>query len=522
MRIKQSSAALGLLAITSAFAFQPSSPLAAVRRHDVGGLRVGTSHRPIPIQYTSFSSLSATTQNDNSDKEVATIQILMSDTGGGHRASANALRDAFNVLHETEPSRYPLPIHCDIVDIYTDYGVFPYNQYVAAYKFMAEYTFLWKWVYESGATPLGLWMYDFVLELLCFGTFKECLSRNPLNINKNDKRADLVVSVHPLCQDLPLKILTSLDTNGISRKEGRTTPFVTVVTDLGGAHPSWFHERVDKCYVPSDVLRNAALDRNVNESKIVQYGLPIRRGFWRFGADYSSGAPEKQDEAAEMAGVHHKPTIRQQLGLVDLPTVLIVGGGDGMGGIVSQAKAVGERLQKLAVSSSSSYQMVVVCGNNKSAQATLSPPQMQWGDNIKVRVEGFVNNMDEFMRASDILVTKAGPGTIAEASICGLPCILSSFLPGQEEGNVPYVVDNGFGCYKGSPEGIADTVEEWFASTATTTEGSMLERMRDCALTAARPDATLDIARDLAEMLYARRAEREKGTKERAPVAAAA
>ena len=38
----------------------------------------------------------------------------------------------------------------------------------------------------------------------------------------------------------------------------------------------------------------------------------------------------------------------------------------------------------------------------------------------------------------------------------------------------------------------------------------MLERMRDCALTAARPDATLDIARDLAQMLYARREERKK------------
>jgi UDP-N-acetylglucosamine:LPS N-acetylglucosamine transferase len=77
----------------------------------------------------------------------------------------------------------------------------------------------------------------------------------------------------------------------------------------------------------------------------------------------------------------------------------------------------------------------------------------------------------------DIPVTKAGPGTIAEASICGLPCILSSFLPGQEEGYVPYVMDNGFGCYRGSPEGIADTVEEWFASTRA--KGSMLERMRD-------------------------------------------
>ena len=47
-------------------------------------------------------------------------------------------------------------------------------------------------------------------------------------------------------------------------------------------------------------------------------------------------------------------------------------------------------------------------------------------------------------------------------------------------------------------EGIAETVEEWFAATATTTEGSVLETMRESALTAARPDATLDIARDLA------------------------
>ena len=70
-------------------------------------------------------------------------------------------------------------------------------------------------------------------------------------------------------------------------------------------------------------------------------------------------------------------------------------------------------------------------------------------------------------------------------------------------------MDNGFGCYRGSPEGIADTVEEWFASTRA--KGSMLERMRDSALVAARPDATLDIAKDLADMLYARREELRKG-----------
>ena len=53
-------------------------------------------------------------------------------------------------------------------------------------------------------------------------------------------------------------------------------------------------------------------------------------------------------------------------------------------------------------------------------------------------------------------------------------------------------------------------MEEWLASTASTTEGSMLEQMRDCALTAARPDATLDIARDLADIVYARRSELKK------------
>ena len=93
----------------------------------------------------------------------------------------------------------------------------------------------------------------------------------------SDKRADMVVSVHPLTQDIPLKILNDIDSNGRSRTEGRTTPFCTVVTDLGGAHPTWFNPNVDKCYVPSDALYNAARERDVKPEQIVQLGLPIRK-----------------------------------------------------------------------------------------------------------------------------------------------------------------------------------------------------------------------------------------------------
>ena len=182
-----------------------------------------------------------------------TIQILMSDTGGGHRASANALRDALSVL-------YPAQFAVDIVDVYTDYGPFPYDQYVPAYKIMAAYPFLWDWFYHFGATPFGMALNEFFLDVFCFEPFRECLGRcTPLptegggdvtaaeakaqSCATTDRRADMVVSVHPLCQDETIKILAHLDSGGKSRAaDGRTkTPFVTVVTDLGGAHPTWFN-----------------------------------------------------------------------------------------------------------------------------------------------------------------------------------------------------------------------------------------------------------------------------------------
>lgn len=459
---------------------------------------------------TTLSSARASPSLIDNTNTPATIQILMSDTGGGHRASANALRDAFDVL-------YPGKIEVDIVDLYTDYGRFwPYNSYVEIYKIMATYTFLWKWFFEFGSTPFGLWLNDFLLELFCFDSFKECLSRPS---GSTDKRADMVVSVHPLCQDTPLKILAYLDSKGKSRNvKMRTTPFVTVVTDLGGAHPTWFNPGVDKCFVPSDVLYQAALDRNVQPSQIVEYGLPIRKGFWGnegnaqtqsretnnkpWFADLSSFLPSLgKKEQTDVSSSQAEPTtqaektkLRAQLELEQCPTVLVVGGGDGMGGIVDQALSLGQCLAEDASKNNGKYQMVVVCGKNEAAKKSLGA--VSWNEGVNVNVQGFVYNMEDWMRASDVMVTKAGPGTIAEASICGLPCMLSNFLPGQEEGNVPYVKNAGFGSYSSNPKVIAETVSSWLSSP------EKLQEMREAALKTARPSATLDIAKDLAAMVF--------------------
>ena len=369
----------------------------------------------VPSHHTrrsTFQFASATTRDDVTDNDVCTIQILMSDTGGGHRASANALRDAFDIL-------YPGKIQCDIVDIYTEYGPFwPYNDYVNGYKLMAEYDFLWDAFYHFGATDFGLCLNELLLETFCFEPFKECLNRPS---GTTSKRADMVVSVHPLCQGLPLKILAHLDTNGKTRDpNARTTPFATVVTDLGGAHPAWFHPAVDKCFVPSDVLYDCARDRKLQPSQLVEHGLPIRKGFWSTEHNAVEESLKHDKEIAQ-----EKIRLRKELGLDEkLPTVLVVGGGDGMGGIVDIAKALGNKLGEDA--DEAKYQMVVVCGKNEAAKSTLS--SVNWDKGVDVQVQGFVNNMDEWMKASDALVTKAGPGTIAEASICGLPCMLFNYL----------------------------------------------------------------------------------------------
>lgn len=81
---------------------------------------------------------------------------------------------------------------------------------------------------------------------------------------------------------------------------------------------SWSYSSVDKCFVPSDALNICAQDRNLKSSQIIQYGLPIRKGFWS-----TESLPTDKISRKEMS----KETLREELNLeTDLPTVLVVGG----------------------------------------------------------------------------------------------------------------------------------------------------------------------------------------------------
>src|SRR4029077_5840893 len=95
----------------------------------------------------------------------------------------------------------------------------------------------------------------------------------------------------------------------------------------------------------------------------------------------------------------------------------------------------------------------------------------------------------------DVVVSKAGPGTIAEALCCGVPLLLVWYLPGQERGNVEWVVDIGAGRYVPRDERLVDTVAELAAPGS-----EALATMRSAVRAAARPGGTRRIAGLIASM----------------------
>ena len=226
----------------------------------------------------------------------------------------------------------------------------------------------------------------------------------------------------------------------------------------------------------------------------------VKRGRPRRSALYMPGANARALEKArgipadvllldleDAVAPDAKETARARLGLADSAfTVLLLGGGEGMGPVAATAHAVARRLAETGTAA----QLVVICGRNKRLRQSLQ--RSEWP--IPAQVCGFVDNMQEWMAASDCVITKAGPGTIAEALIGGLPILLSGFIPGQEEGNVSYVVENGAGAYCDTPDGIADIVSDWAG-------GSELAQMADRARELGRPRAAYDIVDEIVKLM---------------------
>lgn len=369
----------------------------------------------------------------------------MSDTGGGHRASAEAIRQEIAL-------RAGLSVQVDVLDLLSDSLPAPVSLLPGTYPFLVKRTpYLWGalWHFFEREGPI-LW-----LERASVRAFVASIQAGI------DRFApDLIVSVHPLVQHLTVAALA---------RSGRSIPFVTVLTDLVTPHRGWFHPAVTRCYVPTEAALARARAAGLREEQLRCIGLPVRPAFMR-------PMPPRAD-------------LRRGLALDPLLlTVLLLGGGDGVGRMEAITRKLAAALDKRGCAA----QLVVVCGRNETLYRRLCA--RTWPQ--PVRVLGYVDNMEEWMHAADCVVTKAGPGTIAEALVCGLPLILIGAIPGQEEGNIDYVVQRGAGRYCPTPAAVSAQVLAWCGDGR-----ADFEHAADCAESLATPVATATIVEDLLALL---------------------
>jgi len=365
------------------------------------------------------------------------IVIYFSDTGGGHRSAAEAIIEAL----QTE---YGDSFTVEMVDFFKDYAPPPFNRAPDLYPEMVKAPRLWQ---ASFRATDGRAQARFLTT-----TFWPVVRREFRRLVR-DHPADLIVSVHPIATSFALRAL------------GRNhPPFFTVVTDLVTTHALWFDTRADRIFVPTEMARQRALFNKVPAEKLNVVGLPV-------AARYCAPAGNQR-------------TLRKKLGWpLDKPIVTLVGGGDGMGPLHTTALAIDESGLDLG--------MVIVCGRNEKLKAHLESET--WEN--PTFIYGFTRDLPDFMRATDIIVTKAGPGTIAEALNANLPIILYAKLPGQEDGNVTYVESENAGVWAPSSELVVRALTRWICRPSE--RQAVIENARRVAC----PDSSQRIARAIGQTL---------------------
>jgi 1,2-diacylglycerol 3-beta-galactosyltransferase len=359
----------------------------------------------------------------------------MADTGGGHRSCAEAVLES---LHR----RAGNDCQIEMVDALSGYAPFPLNRLDALYPHMVRFSQVtWEPGYRLTNTPERARLLIRAAWPIAQRTAREILVTHP---------ADLIVSFHPLYNYAML---------WAKEKEKNDTSMATVVTDMATIHAMWCAPGMTRYMVPTQQAARLACGHGVSRDLIDVTGLPINRRF-----------AELRDRP--------KPDVRRNLDLdPDLPTVLLMGGGQGLGRMYPIARAL--------ASTKLDFQLIIVAGRNPQLKLRLQLADWK----IPVRIYGFTREIPVLMAASDVLVTKAGPSTVAEALAMGLPMILSGYIPGQEDGNMKIVVRGKAGVYAPKPKQMAQTLREWLAPGSDT-----LAEYSQAARKMGRPNAADNVA----------------------------
>ncbi|HTH49568.1 MAG TPA: glycosyltransferase [Candidatus Limnocylindria bacterium] len=238
------------------------------------------------------------------------------------------------------------------------------------------------------------------------GRVREMLGR--LNASKfvahmAEFRPDVILCTHYL----PEEILGGL------KAKGKLQPWplvVSIVTDFE-AHALWQEPVVDFYCVAAEHTKARLVARGIPTGNVIVTGIPVSVRF--------RNAPVRK-------------AARKQLGLRDdLPVLLVLGGGFGVGPVAEILSVLNKVTEPI--------QLAVVCGRNQDLLRELAAVARKHPTHLL----GFVRNMQDWMSAADLIVTKPGGLTSSEALALGRPLVILNPIPGQEEANSDFLLEHG-------------------------------------------------------------------------------
>jgi processive 1,2-diacylglycerol beta-glucosyltransferase len=318
------------------------------------------------------------------------ILIATVTAGAGHLQAAAALEEAWLSLRPKDT--------VERLDVLEFTPKLYRKMYVDGYvKLVAHAPELWGMVFKKTDNPtLARKLVRFRRALAKWTTLKFIRRLKQF-------KPDVVLCTHYM----PVEILGRLQAD---RKLSPSPLTATIVTDFE-AHALWMEPVVDIYCVAAEETRTRLLARDVPAEQVVVTGIPI---------------------AAKFSDKLEPGAVRRRLGLRDdLPVLLILGGGFGMGPVASIVK----QLNKVETA----VQVVVVCGRNEALRRELAALDRRH----PTHVLGFVGNMHELMAIATIVVTKPGGLTTSEALALGRPMFILDPIPGQEAANSDFLLEQG-------------------------------------------------------------------------------
>jgi UDP-N-acetylglucosamine:LPS N-acetylglucosamine transferase len=336
------------------------------------------------------------------------VQIVSSRVGGGHQSVAQALRRA---LERAAGPR----IQVWVDDLYTELGRPPLSGFPATYALLTRrFPEVWRFIFDVTNRPPSGPRYNWVGDVIGGPSLKNLIEA---------RRPDAVVTVLPGT--------TGFTARSVLRS-GVPANVEVVITDWADVHLGWASTFPAHYTVPTENAMHTLLSVGIGRSDIDVHGLLVREQF-------------VQVERGPVGKRH----ARERLGLPqDRFLILAMVGTEGSPEALAHLQAV--------ASTPLDADILVVCGRNRRL---LRLVKNMTGVNPIVPL-GFVEQIADLMVASDVLLTKTGGVTLAEAFCCDLPVLAFDPLPGQEEGNARYMVACGAAELATRPAHLASLTAE--------------------------------------------------------------